>query len=126
MPGPLPAAQVVTLINEAYAAFNARDIDRALAGMTPDVAWPNAWEGGWVHGHDEVRAYWERQWAEIDPRVVPGTMTLMPDGRVAVQVAQTVRTPEGTLLSEGQVEHVYTIEDGLVARMEITGTEDTV
>ena len=27
MPGPLPAAQVVTLINEAYAAFNARDID---------------------------------------------------------------------------------------------------
>ena len=108
-------------MQEAYTAFNARDVDRALAAMTPDVAWPNGWEGGWVRGHDEVRAYWERQWAEIDPTVVPGTMTLTPDGRVAVEVAQTVRGLDGTVLSEGRVEHVYTIEDGLVGRMEIVG-----
>ena len=120
-PGPRPSPEVVALVHEAYSAFNARDVDRALAAMTPDVAWPNGWEGGWVRGHDEVRAYWERQWAEIDPTVVPGTMTLTPDGRVAVEVAQTVRGLDGTVLSEGRVEHVYTIEDGLVARMEIVG-----
>jgi len=26
------------------------------------VDWPNGMEGGRVHGHAEVRAYWTRQW----------------------------------------------------------------
>jgi hypothetical protein len=34
------------------AAFNARDIDGALAAMHPTVAWPNGMEAGTVHGHD--------------------------------------------------------------------------
>lgn len=50
-----------------YDAFNARDIDTVLAAMTQDVDWPNAWEGGRVHGRDAVRSYWTRQWAEINP-----------------------------------------------------------
>jgi SnoaL-like domain len=36
-----------------YAAFNARDIDALLEQMTPDLDWPNAWEGGRLHGHEE-------------------------------------------------------------------------
>ena len=51
------------LLRRAYAAFNARDIDGALALMHPDVDWPNGMEGGREHGHDAVRAYWERQFA---------------------------------------------------------------
>jgi len=123
-PGPAPAPEVAALVSEAYAAFNARDVDRALAAMAPDVEWPNGWEGGWVRGRDEVRAYWERQWAEIDPTVVPGTMTPTPDGRVAVEVAQTVRGLDGTVLAEGRVVHVHTIDDGLITRMEIVGGTD--
>jgi ketosteroid isomerase-like protein len=44
-----------------YAAFNARDIDALLDHMTPDVDWPNAWERGRVHRHEELRDYWSRQ-----------------------------------------------------------------
>jgi ketosteroid isomerase-like protein len=44
------------LLRRAYAAFNARDLDGALVLMHPDVDWPNAIDGGRVHGHDEVRA----------------------------------------------------------------------
>jgi len=42
------------LLTDLYAAFNARDIDRCLAGMHPDVNWANGMEGGNVHGHEGV------------------------------------------------------------------------
>ncbi len=59
------------LLTRAYDAFNARDVDAAVAAMHPDVDWPNGMEGGRVHGHRGVRDYWTRQWRSIDPRVEP-------------------------------------------------------
>jgi len=50
------------LLEQAYAAFNARDVDAALATMHPDVIWPNGMEGGCIYGHNGVRDYWLRQW----------------------------------------------------------------
>ena len=43
------------LIEQAYSAFNKRDIDGALALMTEDVSWPKASEGGKVVGKKEIR-----------------------------------------------------------------------
>ena len=103
-----------------YAAFNAREIDTVLATMTPDVDWPNAWEGGRVVGHGAVRDYWTRQWSEIDPTVSPVGFTQREDGRVAVDVAQTVRSLGGEVIAEGRVVHVYAFDPaGRVARMDI-------
>ena len=102
-----------------YAAFNARDIDAVLAALAEDVDWPNAWEGGRVHGRAAVRDYWTRQWAEIDGHVEPVGFTSRPGGLVAVDVDQTVRALDGTLLSEGRVIHVYELRDGLVVRMDV-------
>ena len=48
------------LIRQAYAAFNARKIDAALALMCSDVVWPNGMEGGVVLGHAGIREYWTR------------------------------------------------------------------
>ena len=113
------------LLRTLYAAFNARDIDAALAGMTDDVDWPNAWEGGRVRGHDAVRDYWTRQWAAIDPRVDPvqiGTRVGGDDGRVEVEVHQVVHNLDGGLLDDGVVIHVYELRDGLVARMDVKET----
>jgi hypothetical protein len=39
-------ADTKTMIEQAYSAFNKRDIDGALAPMTQDVSWPKASEGG--------------------------------------------------------------------------------
>src|SRR5258705_9031085 len=50
--------EVFDLLGGVYAAFNARDVDRVLAAMHPDVDWPNGMEGGYVHGRDAVRDYW--------------------------------------------------------------------
>jgi len=41
-------ADTKTLIEQAYSAFNKRDIDGAIALMTEDVSWPKASEGGRV------------------------------------------------------------------------------
>ena len=69
------------VIEEAYAAFNNRDIDGALALMAEDVRWPKASEGGTVVGKEEIRAYWTRQWSEFDPRVDPLAMTEEEGGK---------------------------------------------
>ncbi len=111
--------QAEALLQTAYTAFNARDIETVLALMHPDVDWPNGMEGGRVQGHTGVREYWTRQFKLIDSQVDPQSFRLEDDGRVAVLVHQVVRDPEGRLLSDGQVEHVYRIEDGLVSHMEI-------
>lgn len=107
------------VLRHAYAAFNARNVDAALAGMHPDVEWPNGMEGGTVHGHQGVREYWTRQWTLIDPRVEPVGFTRTADGRIAVEVRQVVRDVQGTVLADQQVRHVYRMEAGKVRSMEI-------
>jgi hypothetical protein len=102
-----------------YAALNAREIESVLEQMTSDVDWPNAWEGGCVHGHDAVRDYWTRQWAAIDPHVAPVAIEPRADGLVAVEVEQTVRDLDGQVVASGTVVHVYAMRSGLVARMDV-------
>ena len=106
-------------LKSLYEAFNRRDIEAALAGLHPDVDWPNGMEGGREVGWAAVRAYWTRQFAMIDSRVTPLAFHAEPDGRLAVEVSQIVRGPDGGLLSDGVVEHIYTFEGGLVRSMEI-------
>ncbi|GAA1114886.1 hypothetical protein GCM10009630_10350 [Kribbella jejuensis] len=116
---PLEPADVQDQLANLYRAFNDRDLSNLLAAMTPDVAWPNGWEGGVVHGHDELSDYWQRQWAEIEPTVVPTAFTTEADGRTAVTVHQVVRDKTGNVLSDHQVLHIYRFANGLVAQMEI-------
>lgn len=106
-------------IRVLYAAFNARAIDEALAALTADVDWPNGWEGGRIAGREAVRDYWLRQWLEIDGRVEPVEITRGEDGRWTVLVHQVVRSPDGALLAEEHVHHVYAFRDELVERMDI-------
>jgi SnoaL-like protein len=107
------------LVATAYRSFNARNIDSVLQTMHADVDWPNGMEGGRVHGHREVRDYWTRQWAQIDPHVEPVHILTAEDGRTLVHVHQVVRDLTGTVLLDQMVEHIYLIRDGLIQSMEI-------
>jgi ketosteroid isomerase-like protein len=107
------------LLKRAYAAFNARDLEGALATMRPDVIWPNGMEGGVVHGHEGVRAYWTRQWGMINPHVDPVSFNEDSSGRIAVSVHQVVRDLSGNVLLDRVVEHVYTLKDRLIQSMDI-------
>jgi ketosteroid isomerase-like protein len=107
------------MIRRAYEVFNARDIDAALQMMHPDVDWPNGMEGGREHGREAVRQYWTRQFTMIDSHVEPEHIEVGDDGRVMVDVHQVVRDPDGNVVSDGHVRHVYSFRDGLISHMEI-------
>jgi hypothetical protein len=104
---------------ELCETFNRRDVDPVLAMMREEVHWPNAWKGGRLVGRDAVRDYWTAPWAELDPRVEPLSVTERADGSLAVTVRHVVRTPDGQLLGDGEVVHVYGLDDGLIRRMDV-------
>ena len=105
------------LLTTAYAAFNRRDIDGVLALMRPDV--DCGMEGGRVHGCDEVRAYWRRQWGILDPHVAPVHIEDDETGNTVVDVHQVIRDLSGKILKDQMVQHVYAFRDGLIERMDI-------
>jgi hypothetical protein len=117
-------ADTRTLIEQAYSAFNKRDIDCALALMTEDVNWPRSSEGGRVVGKEEVRAYWTRQWSEFDPHVEPLAITEGDGGKVRVRVHQLVKNLQGDVLSDSEVLHVFTMNSGLIAAMDLGDEAD--
>ncbi len=112
-------ADTAKMIEQAYSAFNRRDIDGALALMTEDVSWPKASEGGKIVGKEEIRAYWTRQWSEFDPHVAPLAITEEDGGKQRVRVLQLVKSHGGDILSDTEVLHIFTLNGGLIAAMEL-------
>ena len=113
------SAPEIERLRTAYTAFNARDIAAALALMTPDVAWPRAFKGGFVRGPEEVRAYWTEQWSEINPHVEPVAFHPEDAGRILVEVHQVVRDLAGAVLVDEHVGHRFTMAQGLIQKMEV-------
>jgi ketosteroid isomerase-like protein len=113
-------------LKRIYDRFNARDIDGVLAVLAPDVAWANGMDGGYVVGHEAVRAYWTRQWSIVSPHVEPVAFHRRADGAIVAEVRQTIRDLDGRPL-QGQthglkdktVGHVFHLQDGEVVRFDI-------
>lgn len=113
--------QSVDFLQRVYERFNARDMEAVLAAMHEDVVWANGMEGGHVHGREEVRRYWTRQWAMVSPRVDPVAFADTPNGEVVVEVHQVVHDLNGNLLLDQMVGHIFRIEEGLIRRFDIRG-----
>ncbi len=107
------------LLIQVYKDFNNRNIDAIFEKMTPEVSWPNAWEGGYLKGFDQIRNYWTRQWLELEPIVHPIASKHIGKNQVEVGVKQIVKDKSGKLLFEGLVTHTFTFENGLIKSMEI-------
>jgi ketosteroid isomerase-like protein len=113
------AADHAGVVRRAYDAFNSRDIDAAVKLMAEDVVWPDVTDGGFVHGRDEVREHWREQFDAVDPRVELVGIEALGDGRLRASVRQVVRSSQGDPVSDERLNHVYTIGDGRIERMEI-------
>jgi hypothetical protein len=88
------------------------------------VSWPKASEGGKIIGTKEIRAYWTRQWSEFDPQVEPLTMTEEYGGKTRVRVHQLVKSLQGNVLSDSDVVHVFTMNNGLISAMNLGDEAD--
>ena len=76
-----------------------------------------------MHGHEEVRAYWTRQFGIFDPHVDPVSIEQDDEGRWVVEVHQVVRDLQSNLLLDTIVYHTYQFRDGLIVRMDISQTD---
>ncbi|MBB3137905.1 ketosteroid isomerase-like protein [Rhizobium pisi] len=116
----------IETLKRIYISFNARDIDGVLASLAEDVAWANGMDGGHVHGHEAVRAYWTRQWSMISPHVEPLAFHRTADGAIVAEVRQSIRDLQGNPLQDQthglkdkMIGHVFRFRDGKVARFDI-------
>ncbi len=93
-----------------YLNFNERKIDLVINAMTDDVQWANGMDGGYVYGHDGVRAYWTRQFTLVNSNVTP--LEIDEENNVAkIKVHQVVYDVNDNLLSDDIVYHYFTLKD---------------
>ena len=89
-----------------------------IAQMTDDVKWANGMEGGFVHGHDDVRAYWTRQFGLVSSNVTPLEVG-EENGFVKIKVHQVVHDLNGTPLADETVFHFFRLQDNKIAEFVI-------
>ncbi len=111
------------VLMQMYRAFNERDIEGATEFLAPEVDWPNATTGGRERGRAAVRAYWEKQWQETDPRVEPLQIDIGTDGKAHVRVHQFIRALDGAILEDRKVEHIYTFDGAFIAGMDVIAAD---
>jgi len=115
-------ADTKTVIEQAYSAFNRRDIDGALALMTEDVSWPKASEG--------ARLSEKKRSAPIGLDNGASSMAMSnrwksprkTEARFASRCINASKTFK-EVLWDGEVLHVFTVNSGLIAAMDL-GYED--
>ena len=110
-------------LQNLYDAFNRREIEIVLAMMQPDVKWANGMEGGYVYGREAVREYWKKQFELINPQLETLKFETDEKGRNIVTIHQVVLDLEDNVLLDKTVEHLFTIENGLIKTFEIGNLE---
>jgi len=106
-------------LQNLYDAFNKREIETLLSTMDENVKWANGMEGGFVFGRENVREYWRKQFELINPQLEPLKFKTDAENREVVTLRQIVKDLDGNLLDDKTVEHIFTIENGLIKTFEI-------
>lgn len=109
---------VTSFFQNIYQNFNNRNIDFVIANMTGDVLWANGMDGGYVYGHDGVRAYWTKQFGILSSNVTPLDIKEENDA-VNITVHQVTHDVNGNLLADEMVTHVFYLKDGRIAKFDI-------
>lgn len=107
------------LLTKVYDAYNRRDFADLSVLLTADTNWPDMVEGGRLIGPAALSAYWARNDKLITVDIAVVSYAALPDGRVAADVNQIVRNLAGQVWSDTCERHIFTLRDGLVARLDI-------
>ncbi len=105
------------LIEQVYAAYNQQNSAALLAFVSEDVDWPDGQAR--LHGKQELRTYWVRQWALTRTRDEVLAIATPISNRSIVRIGQVVRALNGAVISTGTFEHDYLIENSLITRLDI-------
>lgn len=112
--------QAQTLLTRLFDAYNLDDWAAFSTLVTPDIDWPNQTGDGRLIGHDALKSNWQENRRSIRVEWVPVAFTTLPDGRVQVDINQSVyNAATGQLWSDTLVRHAYALRDGLVAQVDV-------
>jgi ketosteroid isomerase-like protein len=113
-------ADVEPLLTSLYAAIERQDVDAVLALFHRDARIPDSLEQAALVGRDQIRAYYQRQFAAI--RVGSSLLATnpLPDGRIEAFLHVLVQGSTGGFWWEGRVTATYRIEGGLITEMVVT------
>lgn len=112
------------VILATYRSFNTRDIEAVLALVCDDVNWANGLAGGRIKGKAELRRIWLLQWTSVDPTSEVLNIYEDSEGRTVVRTRQTLREVNGLMLGQQEIEQIFTLRDGLIARMDFRHVTD--
>lgn len=117
----------ITLLRNAYAAFNRGDVEAAVAGLDPGIDWQEPAEfpgGGTYHGQAAVAGYLAQSranWAEgaSQPRKF-----IVQGNRVVVFVHAHFRVKGATTWNDVRLADVYTFRHGVPVAMRAFADRD--
>jgi ketosteroid isomerase-like protein len=108
------------LIVQYYDAIERRDIEAILATIHPDVRFQDFLESGQIEGLAAARDFYQRMFA-FAPALDLITVDTLPDERVRAVFQSSIHSPSGHLWSDTRLEAVYTLADGLIQGIELSG-----
>lgn len=110
-------ASAEALLIGLYDAIDRQDVDAVVALFGPDARIPDSLEGVALAGHDQIRAYYLRQFAAIHVSCSLLSTRLLPDDRVEAFLHVQVRGSKGGSWGEGRIQATYRIDAGKITEM---------
>ena len=111
------------VLDEAYDAFNVRDLARLRPLFHDDVVWPNTLDNGGetIVGKEAVLSYFARIFATIRPNIQLIRIVEETTDVLAVEAQYSVESPDGHIWTDTRAALTYHFKDGQLTGMTIVG-----
>ncbi len=110
------------VLDQAYEAFNARDLAGIRALMHPDVIWPDTLESGPPFiGLEATMAQFAHVFATIVPNIQLIRVLEESADALTVEAQYSVESPDGHIWTDTRATLTYHFRDRLLSGMTIVG-----
>jgi hypothetical protein len=110
------------VLDEAYDAFNARDLARIRPLIHAEAVWPNTLEDGpSLAGREAVIGHFARIFATILPNIQLIRVVEEATDALTVEAQYSVESSDGHVWSDTRATLTYHFRDGLLSGMTIVG-----
>lgn len=108
------------MLEEAYDAFNRRDLARIRPLIHPDAVWPNTLEDGEpLAGKEAVLSQFARIFATIRPHIALIRVLEETADALTIEAQYAVESPDGHVWNDTRATLTYHFRDGLLTGMTI-------
>lgn len=106
------------LLEKLYRSFNAGDLDSVMEGMTEDVNFPHPLKKTRLVGKETIRRVWQADFDLLDFNFEILGVSKDLEGRAVFKVHQVTKDRSGRILVDRVTQHIFTLRDGKIARMD--------